>query len=68
MNDNEEREYNDIESLAAYLHSGKMQALKAAEERARERLEGKEHDLDLVRAESALKRSLARQKVVALHN
>lgn len=34
MNENEEKEYNDIESLAAYLHSGKMQALKAAEERA----------------------------------
>ena len=34
MNDNEEKEYNDIESLAAYLHSGKMQAFKAAEERA----------------------------------
>ena len=32
--DQEEKEYNDIESLAAYLHSGKMQALKAAEERA----------------------------------
>ncbi|MBQ9383626.1 MAG: endolytic transglycosylase MltG [Ruminiclostridium sp.] len=32
--ENEEKEYNDIESLAAYLHSGKMQALKAAEERA----------------------------------
>ncbi len=34
MNENEEKEYNDIESLAAYLHSDKMQALKAAEERA----------------------------------
>ena len=34
MNDNEEREYNDIESLAAYLHSEKMQTFKAAEERA----------------------------------
>jgi len=34
LNDNEEKEYNDIESLAAYLHSGKMQAFKAAEERA----------------------------------
>ena len=34
MNENEEKEYNDIESLAAYLHSGKMQAFKAAEERA----------------------------------
>lgn len=30
----EEKEYNDIESLAAYLHSGKMQEIKAAEERA----------------------------------
>ncbi len=34
MDENEEKEYNDIESLSAYLHSGKMQALKAAEERA----------------------------------
>ncbi len=34
MDENEEKEYNDIESLAAYLHSGKMQAMKAAEERA----------------------------------
>ena len=34
MNDNEEKEYNDIESLAAYLHSGKMQEQKSAEERA----------------------------------
>ena len=33
-NKNEEQEYNDIGSLAAYLHSGKMQAFKAAEERA----------------------------------
>ena len=33
-NKNEETEYNDIESLAAYLHSGKMQEIKAAEERA----------------------------------
>lgn len=35
MDENEnEKEYNDIESLAAYLHSEKMQAFKAAEERA----------------------------------
>lgn len=34
MNDNEEKEYNDIESLAAYLHSGKMQEQRSAEERA----------------------------------
>lgn len=33
-NDSEEKEYNDIESLAAYLHSDKMQSFKAAEERA----------------------------------
>lgn len=33
-NKNDEKEYNDIGSLAAYLHSGKMQAFKAAEERA----------------------------------
>ena len=34
MDENEEKEYNDIASLAAYLHSDKMQAFKAAEERA----------------------------------
>ena len=34
MDEKDEKEYNDIASLSAYLHSGKMQALKAAEERA----------------------------------
>ncbi len=34
MSENENKEYDDIESLAAYLHSSKMQAFKAAEERA----------------------------------
>ena len=33
-NKNEEKEYNDIGSLAAYLHSDKMQAFKAAEKRS----------------------------------
>lgn len=31
---NEDKEYNDIGSLAAYLHSDKMQAFKAAEKRS----------------------------------
>ena len=33
-NKNEDKEYNDIGSLAAYLHSDKMQAFKAAEKRS----------------------------------
>ncbi len=32
MDENEEKEYNDIESLAAYLHSGKMQAAAAGKD------------------------------------
>ncbi len=38
---------------------------KAAEERAKERLDGKAADLDFKRAEFALKKSLVRQQIVA---
>ena len=38
---------------------------KAAEERAKERLNGKAADLDFKRAEFALKKSLVRQQIVA---
>ena len=34
MDEHEKMEYNDIESLAAYLHSGKKQEERAAEERS----------------------------------
>ncbi len=38
---------------------------KAAEDRARERLEEKKEDLDVLRAEIALKKALVRQDIVA---
>ena len=38
---------------------------KAAEERAKERLDGKAADIDFKRAEFALKKSLVRQQIVA---
>ena len=34
MNEHDEKEYNDIDSLAAYLHSGKAQEEASAGERA----------------------------------
>lgn len=42
-----------------------LERAKRAEDRARERIDGKEDGLDLLRAEIALKKSLVRQDLVA---
>ena len=41
-----------------------IERAKKAEERARKRLEGKNADIDIARAELALKRALVRKKVI----
>ena len=54
-----------LAEIAEWPEEINVKRAKEAEERARQRLEAKAADTDMVRAEIALQKSLVRQKVVA---